>query len=242
MKALRCLIIEDEPLAAEVLVDHIAAISTLQLEAVCGDAIKAMNVLNEKDIDLIFLDLHLPRIKGFDFLKSLPSTPKIIVTTAYQEYALEGYEYDVIDYLLKPIEFPRFLKAIQKMAYLEKKNNTANSPEQDKENDFLFFNVAKKKVKVFLHEIEYIESLRDYVRIHQTEQSILSKLPIGALEQQLPKGRFLRIHRSFIINTRRIKTYDAISVELGEQRIPIGRNYRKVFEQFCSQLSGISKP
>jgi len=236
MKTLRCLIIEDEPLAAEILSDHITALQQLELVGICSNAVQAMNALQENTIDLIFLDLHLPRIKGFEFLQSLANPPQVIVTTAYQEYALQGYEYNVVDYLLKPIEFPRFLKAIQKLRYLEKQRNQQQSG--TKQRPYLFFNVNKKKVRVYLDEILYIESLRDYVRIYQGSGSIVSKISISHLERQLPADRFQRIHRSFLINTAAIKVYDATTVEIKDQVIPIGRNYRKAFEQYWERVSG----
>lgn len=233
MKKWNCLIIEDEPLAAEILVDHIQEVEHLHLVGICKDALKATSMLATQKVDLIFLDLHLPRIKGFDFLKSLSHPPKVIVTTAYHQYALEGYEHSIVDYLLKPIELPQFLAAIQK---LQRFYPAAPPPAEKWEREFMFFNVKKRKVKVFLEEINYIESWRDYIKIHLPSEIIVSKYLIGQLATQLPAQQFLRVHRSFIINTEKIKTYGNTSVEIGEQLIPVGRNYRQVFQEFCQRL------
>ncbi len=236
MKNIRCLIIEDEPLAAEILRDHIGQVEQLKLIGQCRDAIQAMGLLQEENIDLIFLDLHLPRIKGFEFLQSLAVPPRIIVTTAYSEYALESYEHNIVDYLLKPIELPRFLKAIQKLLRLEKGQASPMAKQSSGPSGFLFFRVNKKQVKVYLKEIHYIESLRDYIRVYHDGGTLVTKMPLGTLDQQLPPQHFRRIHRSFIIALDRVNTYDARSVEIEKQTIPIGRHYRKAIEAYWESL------
>jgi DNA-binding LytR/AlgR family response regulator len=227
MKKITCLILEDEPLAAEVLEDYISQVPFLELQAKCADAIYALDVLQKQPVDLIFLDIHLPRLKGLDFIKTLTNPPKVIVTSAYQEYALEGYELNVVDYLLKPIEWSRFLMAVNKlqqaMAVNAYPHRAAPAPE---EKTFLFFNVNKRKVKIFLDEILYIESLKEYIRITTHNKSILTKYPLNQVEELLTRNNFLRVHRSFIVARDKIDTFSATDVEVGGKLLPIGRNYK----------------
>jgi len=223
------LIIEDEPLAAEILEDYVKQVPFLQLKGVCSDAIYGMEILQKEKIDLIFLDIHLPRLKGLDFITTLKDPPDIIITTAYHEYALKGYEYNVVDYLLKPIEFNRFLQAVNKL----KQHPETNSKRLDssvKEKDAAFFNVGKKKVKINLDDILYIESLKEYIRIVTPSRSILTKLQIGQAEEMLAEKNFLRIHRSFIVATDKIDAYSANDVEIRNIKIPIGRSYKELVQ------------
>jgi len=226
MQQYNCLVVEDEPLAAEVLKEYICQAPFLQLIAICSDAIYAIEVLQREKIDLIFLDIHLPKLKGLDFVKTLKNPPQIIITTAYQDYALQGYELNVIDYLLKPIEFSRFLMAVNKLQ-LQKQNTSTVSPSQlPTERPHLFFNVSKKKVKVFLDEILYIESLKEYIRITAKNKSILTKFQLGQIEELLTKNNFLRIHRSFIVAKDKIDAFSATDIEINGKQIPIGRSYK----------------
>ena len=226
MQQYNCLVVEDEPLAAEVLKEYICQVPFLQLISICSDAIYAIEVLQREKIDLIFLDIHLPKLKGLDFVKTLKNPPQIIVTTAYQDYALQGYELNVIDYLLKPIEFSRFLMAVNKLQ-LQKQNTSSVSPAQPSmERPHLFFNVSKKKVKVFLDEILYIESLKEYIRITAKNKSILTKFQLGQIEELLTKNNFLRIHRSFIVAKDKIDAFSATDIEINGKQIPIGRSYK----------------
>jgi DNA-binding LytR/AlgR family response regulator len=224
MQQYKCIIVEDEPLAAEVLQEYINQVPYLQLKATCGDAIYASDILQSEKIDLIFLDIHLPKLKGLDFIKTLKEPPHIIVTTAYEDYALQGYELNVLDYLLKPIEFSRFLAAINKLQ-IQKKIPLANNS-QTPERPYLFFNVSKKKVKVFFDEILYIESLKEYVRITSKNKSILTKFQLGQIEELLTKNNFLRIHRSFIVAKDKIEAFSATDIEINGKQIPIGRSYK----------------
>jgi len=166
MQTFNCIIVEDEPLAAEVLQDYIRQVPFLKLISCCSDAFYAMESLQQFNIDLMFLDIHLPKMKGLDLIKVLKKPPKIIITTAYQEYALQGYEFNVIDYLLKPIEFSRFLMAVNKMEQSKEIVLPAGAAPVPAERLHLFFNVGKKKVKVFLDEILYIESMKEYIRVN----------------------------------------------------------------------------
>lgn len=229
MQIYRCIIVEDEPLAAEVLKDYIQQIPFLQLKGVCNDAIYALETLQKEPIDLIFLDIHLPKLKGLDFLRSLKHPPAVIITSAYQEYALLGYEHNVVDYLLKPIEFSRFLMAVNK---LKAQQITGQLPEKPaistQARTYFFFNVSKKRVKVYLDEMLYIESLKEYIRITTKGKTILTKFQLGQIEELLARNNFLRIHRSFIVAKDKIDAFTATDVEVDGKLIPIGRSYKEL--------------
>jgi DNA-binding LytR/AlgR family response regulator len=221
-----CIIVEDEPLAVEILTDYISQIPFLELKHVCGDAIYAMEVLQQEKIDLIFLDIHLPKLKGIDFLESLKYPPRVIITSAYQEYALQAFDGNVTDYLLKPIRFSRFLKAVNKLnqqAPIQAAMPGLSVPERK----FLFFNVAKKKVKIYLDEIFYIESLREYVRITAQGTTIMTKFPLNEVEDLFSNNNFIRVHRSFIVSKERITAFSATEIEINGIQIPIGRTYKE---------------
>ena len=229
-----CIIVEDEPLAAEILQDYIKQIPFLTLRHICSDAIIALEVLQKEKIDLIFLDIHLPKLKGLDFIKSLKNPPPIILTTAYHEFALQGYEYNVLDYLLKPIEFSRFVMAVNKLKQpVEAKSG--QMPPIEKERRSIFFNVSKKKVKVYLDEILYVESLKEYIRIVTASNSILTKYQLGEIEEILTKNNFLRIHRSFIVSIDKIDAYTATDVEINNKQIPIGRSYKDILQSIIEK-------
>lgn len=227
MEKYNCLIVEDEPLASEILKDYVDQISFLHLVAVCEDAIYALDVLQKEKIDLIFLDLNLPKLKGFEFIKTLQHPPSIIITTAYHEYALQGYEFNVVDYLMKPIAFNRFLSAVNK---LQKPTETIAIPSASIENEreFMFFNVNKKKVKVYFDEILYIESVKEYVNVVTANKSITAKFQLSRVEGLLPKSQFLRIHRSFIAAKNKIDAFSATDVEINNKLLPIGRSYKEL--------------
>jgi DNA-binding LytR/AlgR family response regulator len=228
MQTYKCIIIEDEPLAAEVLQDYIRQVPFLELACCCSDAFYAMESLQKFHIDLMFLDIHLPKMKGLDLIKVLKEPPKIIITSAYQEYALQGYEFNVIDYLLKPIEFSRFLKAVNKIEQTKETTLLARPVVQPAERPFLFFNVGKKKVKVFLDEILYIESMKEYIRVNTKSKSVLTKFKLSHVDELLKENNFLRIHRSFIVAKDKIEAFSATEVELGGKRLPIGRSYKEL--------------
>lgn len=229
MQTYRCIIVEDEPLAAEVLRDYVEQIPFLQLRGICNDAIYALEMLQNESIDLIFLDIHLPKLKGLDFLRSLKHPPAVIITSAYQEYALQGYEHNVVDYLLKPIEFSRFLMAVNKLKVQQEPRQagieaTAAAPART----YFFFNVSKKRVKVYLDEMLYIESLKEYIRITTKGKTILTKFQLGQIEELLARNNFLRIHRSFIVAKDKIDAFTATDVEVSGKLIPIGRSYKEL--------------
>jgi DNA-binding LytR/AlgR family response regulator len=219
---IKCIVVEDEPLAMEVMVDFINQVPFLKLEKTCTDALAAMKILNERKIDLIFLDIHLPKLKGLDFLSTLKNPPMVILTTAYHEFAVKSYDYNVLDYLLKPIEFSRFMVAVQKAA---SQMNKEIIPSEEIKDDGLFFTVNKKKAKVAFQSIIYIESQRENVKIVTETNTIQTRIAISELEKQLPES-FLRIHRSYIVSKQKIDFVDAQEIEIRGKRLPIGRSYK----------------
>jgi two-component system LytT family response regulator len=227
-----CIIVDDEPLARDVIRRYIEQIPTLRLSAEFRNAIDASLYLISNEVDLIFLDIRMPQLTGIEFLRSLRKAPKVIFTTAHKEYALDGYELDVIDYLLKPIRFDRFLKAVNKalpeFQHLEKKQLP---PEEDSRpfDSFIYLRVDRKMVKVMLDDILYIESERDYVKIYTEEGYILTRQTIASIEAMLSQRQFMRIHRSYIVSLKKLKSFTSETVEIGSKEIPIGKLYRNEF-------------
>ena len=227
MSKIKCIIIEDEPLAVKVLSDYIAQIPFLELQGTFKDAILATDFLRNNQTELIFLDIHLPKLKGMAFLKTLSHPPAVIVTTAYHQYAVDGFNLNVTDYLLKPFEFERFLVAVTKVKTARAE---IHKPGIGEVKDFIFLNIQKKKVKILFSEIVYIESQLEYIRIVTTTKEYLSKMSTHEIEALLPSGMFKRIHRSYIISVSKIVSYTAEIVELKGASIPIGRGYRDILE------------
>ena len=229
MEKYNCIIVEDEPLAAEVLEDYIKQIPFLELKGICEDAIFALEFLQKQKIDVVFLDIHLPRLKGLDFIKTLKNPPQVIITTAYRDYALEGYELNVVDYLLKPINFNRFLMAVNKLRS-QPTGEILISPAatSTSERPHLFINVNKKRVKVYMDEILYIESKKEYINIVTKERAFLTKFQLGEIEEHLAKNNFIRVHRSFIVSSEKINAFSATEIEIGGLQIPIGRSYKEL--------------
>lgn len=227
MFKIKCIIIEDEPLAVKVLSDYISQVPFLHLECNFKDAILATDYLRNNSVDLIFLDINLPRLKGLSFLKTLSNMPSIIITTAYHQYAVEGFNLNVTDYLLKPFDFERFLVAVNKV-----KTTQAGKSQPVESKDFIFISVQKKKVKVLYEEIIYIESQREYIKIVTTKNEYISKMSTHEIEEILPPNLFQRVHRSFIVSLRRIESYTAESIEMNGVSIPIGKGYRDVLEKY----------
>ncbi|HCY75432.1 MAG TPA: DNA-binding response regulator [Ignavibacteriales bacterium] len=228
MSKIKCIIIEDEPLAVKVLTDYILQVPFLELVGTFKDAILATDYLRENIIDLIFLDIHLPKLKGMAFLKTLTQPPAVIVTTAYHQYAIEGFNLNVTDYLLKPFEFERFLIAVNKVKSAQCEKNISNNSQEQK--DFIFLNVQKKKVKILFSEIVYIESQREYIKIVTTKKEYISKISTHDIESLLPSNLFKRIHRSFIVSLTKIDSYTADAVEVNGKSVPIGRGYKSIIE------------
>lgn len=228
MSNIKCIIVEDEPLAAKVLADYISQVPFLELQETFKDAIFATDYLRENTVDLIFLDIHLPKLKGMAFLKTLTHSPAVIITTAYHQYAVEGFELNVTDYLLKPFAFERFLVAVNKVKTAQAAKPLL--PENVEPKEYLFLTVQKKKVKILFSEIVYIESQREYIKIVTTKKEYISKMGTHEIEALLPAALFKRIHRSFIVSVSKIDSYTAEEVEVSGVTIPIGRGYREVIE------------
>jgi two-component system, LytTR family, response regulator len=230
MSKINCIIVEDEPLAAKILSEYVVQVPFLELQGTFKDAILATEFLRANNVDLIFLDIHLPKLKGMAFLKTLSHPPAIIITTAYHQYALEGFELNVTDYLLKPFGFDRFLVAVNKVKSGSVK--TEAPVEKTGNRDGIFVNVQKKKVKILFSDIVYIESQKEYVKIVTTRQEYISKMSTHEMEELLPPELFKRVHRSFIISINKINAYTAEEVEVNGIPIPIGRGYRDAMEGF----------
>ena len=224
---IKCLIVDDEPLAAEVIEDYVKQIPQLSLVGSCQDTMKAFEILNTEQVDLIFLDVEMPQMNGIEFIRSLSNPPQVILTTAFREYAIEGYEIEVLDYLLKPISFGRFFKSVNKYLKLNQKEEVKESSEGlEKPRGSIYVYADKKHVKVYLDRILYIESIKDYVRIHTTGKNIISKDTISRYEKLLPDA-FVRIHRSYIVNSSMISAFTHHDIEIGDIEIPIGASYKK---------------
>lgn len=227
MPKITCIIIEDEPLARQIVEGYISKISFLDLHGSFEDAIDAMEHLRDHTVDLMFLDIHLPEIKGITFLKTLTNPPAVIMTTAFHEYALKGYELNVVDYLLKPFDFERFLTAVNKV---RKDRNSARPPVTGSK-DYIFVNVQLKKVKILFSEILFIESQKEYVKITTSDNSYVTKMSTREIESLLPDSLFQRIHRSFIIGLDKVRTFSAEMVEINGHKIPVGRAYKHVLDK-----------
>lgn len=228
MSKIKCIIVEDEPLAVKVLSDYISQVPFLELLGTFKDALLATDYLRHTHTDLIFLDIHLPKLKGMAFLKTLTNSPAVIITTAYHQYAVEGFDLNVTDYLLKPFEFERFLIAVNKVKTAQPEKEKLNKTAEVK--DFIFINTDRKKVKVLFSEIVYIESQREYIKIITSKKEYISKMSTNEIESLLPARLFKRIHRSFIISVSKIESYTAEMVEVNGVHIPIGRGYRDIIE------------
>lgn len=223
----KCIIIEDEPLAREVIETYLLNFPEIELISAFDNAIQAFQFLQNNQIDLIFLDIQMPQLSGIEFLKSLTSPPKVIITTAYRDYAIEGFELNVIDYLLKPIPLERFMKSIDKFhKSISTGKKTSGSSLITPSNDSIYVLADRKQIKIFFDEILYIESMKDYVIIYKPNQKVITKTTINSLEETLPPDKFMRIHRSFIISKSKINAITKTSVEIGKHELPIGRSYK----------------
>jgi len=222
---IRCLIVDDEPPALDVLRSHIANTPMLEVAGECHNAMGAFDFLQHQHVDLLFLDIQMPRLLGTDLMKALTDPPKVIFTTAHREYAMDGFDLNAVDFLLKPISFDRFLKAVQKVVNHEVRTqrieeSTVSSPQ------FLYFRADRKMVKVLLDDIKFIEGLKDYVKIHASHQTLITKQTIMAVHEMLPADEFIRIHRSFIVSLNKITSFSPHAVFIGKDEIPIGPLYR----------------
>jgi len=221
-----CIIVDDEPMARDIIADHLAKIDRIEIIAMCNNALEAFNKINSQKIDLIFLDIHMPEISGISFAKSINKEIKIIFTTAYREYAIDGFDLHAVDYLLKPISFVRFLKAVNKYRTLMNTAVTVVDVNEDVVvNDHMYVNSNKKFIKINFKDILYVESIKDYVRIHLKDTTVITKDSITNFELKLPQD-FLRIHRSFIVNTSKVSAFTKVDIEIGDKEIPIGASYK----------------
>lgn len=221
----KCLLVDDEPLAIELLETHLKHFDNFEVVATCSNAVEALSILSNNTIDLLFLDIQMPQLSGIDFLKTIKKPPQTIFTTAYREFAVESYDLEIVDYLLKPITFDRFFKAIER--YLRRNHKPVNTASTSQETSFIILNSGIKNYKINIADIIYIESIRDYIKILTTENELTIKYKISTIETELQNQRFLRVHRSFIVNTERITSFSPSIIEIGQKEIPIGPMYRQ---------------
>lgn len=224
---IKCVIIDDEALAIKVIEDHLKNFDDIEVVATYTNPLKAYSVLEQEKIDVIFLDINMPQLSGFAFIENLSYKPSIVITTAYREYAVKSFELNVLDYLVKPIPFNRFLKTINKV-YQRVYVNNSTSDVNIQQEPHIFLKVSKKLIKVNLNDILYIESLKDYIKVITTLGDYVVYKSLTAISEELPQSNFIRVHRSYAISINKIKSIEGNSVEISNRRIPIGRNYIKV--------------
>ena len=229
LKTYNCLIVDDEPPAREIMRRYIAQVPMLTLAGECGNALQAITALKQQQIDILFLDIQMPQISGLDLIGTLVNPPMIILTTAFEQYAVKAFELDVTDYLVKPIRFERFLKAVMKALpeqMLPSETQTAAIVNDSAAPAFLYFRADRKMVKVQLDDILYIESLKDYVRIHTTKGPLMTKYAMASLEAMLPAASFIRVHRSYLVALSKIDSYTTEDIYILNKIIPIGKMYQ----------------
>jgi DNA-binding LytR/AlgR family response regulator len=226
-KLIKSIIVDDEPMAREILENHLQKIDVIELVGSCKNAVEAFNLINSQTIDLIFLDINMPEINGLSFARSINKKIKIIFTTAYRDYAVDGFDLKAVDFLLKPISFERLIQAIHKY-----KNENQELPSSKEvplsldSSDFFFVRSDRKMIKINFEDITYIESLADYVQIHVQDKSIVTRETISSIEAKLPKHDFLRVHRSFIVAVKKIDSFTQEYIEIDQTAIPISRSYK----------------
>src|SRR6187397_1989356 len=227
---MRCLLIDDEPPALQILQSHIDQISGLEIVGKCGNAVEAVDLLHRKAVDVMFLDIKMPKIIGTEFLRNLSHPPKVIFVTAYRDYAVEGYELDAVDYLVKPVSFERFFKAITKLNRMMGKETISTSVDYKSNPEaFVYLKVDKDMKKIFVNDIVYIESWKDYIKLFLVNgKNLVVKQTITAMENLLSEHKFIRVHRSYMVSINKISGYNGISVQLETKEIPIGRLYKQV--------------
>lgn len=237
-KNITCLIVDDEPPALDVIKKYIDSVNILELAGTCADAVEALNFLRQQTIDLLFLDIQMPNLLGTDLIRTLKNPPKVIFTTAYRKFAVEGFELDAVDYLLKPISFERFLKAVNKVMETSLKatenNDGFHVPQNSLQNAFINLRADRKNIKILLDEILYIESLKDYIKVVTATRNIVTKQSISSIEETLPKNNFVRIHRSFIVAINKIESFTSDTIEIAKHELPISRMYRHEVEKLLN--------
>jgi DNA-binding LytR/AlgR family response regulator len=231
---LKTLVIDDEPLAHEVIKTYAKEIKTIEIVGYCSDALEALDLLNKQSIDLLLLDINMPKLSGIEFLKALNNPPMVILTTAYADFALTGYELNVLDYLTKPFSFVRFLKAVQKA---EQQYSLLQKHEFDQNHDTIFIKSNKKSYQVKFMDITYVEGLGDYIKIYTENTHLITNVSMKKIEDLLPDGMFFRIHKSFIVNLKKIVSIEGNMVEVNNKKLVIGNNYRQDFFTKIGKLS-----
>lgn len=234
-----CLIVDDEPLARNLLKEYVSKVAYMELKGTCSSALEAIEFLRHQTVDMLFLDIQMPDLTGISFLKALQKKPLVVFTTAYSEYALESYDLDVVDYLLKPVTFERFMRAVEKVSQrmisgpiVSPTIETTHSVESP---SFIFVKDGTKLVKVNWDDILYIEGLKDYVTIHTPEQKIITLQRLKVLETQLPADKFIRIHNSYIVSVKAINVIFKNEVQIGKMLLPISDSYKKSFKEFVEK-------
>jgi DNA-binding LytR/AlgR family response regulator len=226
LKHLKCLVVDDEPLAIDVIENYLHRFDHVETRR-CENAVEAFRLLQNEPFDLIFLDIEMPLLSGIDFLGTLKNPPPVIVTTAYRDYAVEGFEFEVLDYLVKPISFPRFMKAFERANKLISGGGKLKDQDVSDENEHLFLKVDRKFIKITISDILYIESLKDYIRVTTKMSSFISYQSLTAITEKLPPGKFLRIHRSYTIAVDKVNTLEGNCIEIAGKLIPVSREHRQ---------------
>lgn len=229
-----CLIVDDENLARRLIKNHLSQLDDFELVASCASAIEANKILKSRQIDLLFLDIEMPVLKGTEFFKNLIHKPKVIFTTAYRDFALDGFELNAVDYLLKPISFARFFKAIEKFLNLQYSKTDGLSTDSENKTNHIFVRKDRKQVKVYFADILYIESVKDYIKINTEKGNHLVKQSLKSFQTVLD-NRFLKTHRSYIVNFEKITAYTKQDLEIGKYEIPISESYRKIVQEFLDK-------
>lgn len=226
---LRCIAVDDEPLALELLEDNISKVPYLQLVARCSNAMEAMKVLQQETVDLIFLDIQMPGLTGLQFIQSLPNRPMIILITAYERFALEGFNLDVIDYLVKPVSLERFVKACNKAWELHQLKTRPKEATSDKVPEYLFVNADYSMLKVVIDDIKWVEGLKDYIKIHLAGNAkpVITRMTMKAIEEALPVNKFIRIHKSYIVSVAFLTSVRKSSVMIGDTELPVSETYQE---------------
>ncbi len=228
----RCLIVDDEPPARELIASYISRLDDLEMVDQCGNALEAFSCMQNHDIDLMFLDIQMPRMTGLELIRTLHHPPKIVLTTAYKEFASEGFDLDVLDYLVKPISFERFMRCIAKYhQYLPKTADEALPKSGPFDQAYLFIKVNKEQVKLLFKDILFIESLKDYIRITTRDNNFVTYSRLSYMDEVLPESHFVRIHKSYIVSLPALSTYRNDMVRIGDRELPVGRSYKQRFQK-----------
>jgi DNA-binding LytR/AlgR family response regulator len=234
---LACIIVDDEPLAIEVIEAYVRQLDSLDLKETFQNPVQAFEYIQRYPVELIFMDIQMPKLTGLDLIKSLPNCPSVILTTAYRDYALEGFELEVVDYLLKPVAFDRFLKAVRKVVDTRQVSSSLSEATTERTPQSIFVKVDKRKVKVCPEEVLYMESQRDYLRMVMPERELKTHMTMSEAEELFFSSDFIRVHRSFLINKNHIESFSAGEIEIGKSVIPIGRNYKSEVLRILDNLA-----